>query len=80
MLPIGVIRSLLRDWRLWARADQLPPDGDWRSWLLLGGRGSGKTRCGAEWVRAIATHEWDEVGMRRAASLWWRRLLMKRGS
>jgi len=26
----------------------------WRTWLLLGGRGSGKTRAGAEWVRAMA--------------------------
>jgi len=39
----------------WARADQLPPDGDWTTWLMLGGRGAGKTRAGAEWVRALAT-------------------------
>ena len=31
---------------------QLPPDGDWRTWVILGGRGAGKTRAGAEWVRA----------------------------
>ncbi len=31
---------------------QLPPEGDWRSWVILGGRGAGKTRAGAEWVRA----------------------------
>lgn len=31
---------------------QLPPSGDWRTWLILGGRGAGKTRAGAEWVRA----------------------------
>lgn len=40
-------------WSIWARPDgQLPPPGDWTSWLILGGRGSGKTRAGAEWVRA----------------------------
>jgi predicted phage terminase large subunit-like protein len=39
-------------WEFWARPDQLPPPGDWRTWLLLGGRGSGKTRAAAEWVRA----------------------------
>src|SRR4051794_33771457 len=39
-------------WPFWARPDQLPPPGDWRTWLLLGGRGSGKTRSAAEWVRA----------------------------
>jgi phage terminase large subunit-like protein len=32
----------------------MPPDGDWVTWLLMGGRGAGKTRAGAEWVRALA--------------------------
>ena len=41
---------LARDWRFWARAAQLPPDGGWRIWLFLGGRGAGKTRAGAEWI------------------------------
>lgn len=36
----------------WALEHQLPPEGDWRSWVILGGRGAGKTRAGAEWVRA----------------------------
>ncbi|MFC6687888.1 DNA-packaging protein [Jhaorihella thermophila] len=36
----------------WAHEHQLPPEGDWRSWVILGGRGAGKTRAGAEWVRA----------------------------
>jgi phage terminase large subunit-like protein len=44
--------DLLYDWRTWARIDQLPPAGDWRTWLILAGRGWGKTRTGAEWVRA----------------------------
>ncbi|MFN3628357.1 MAG: terminase large subunit domain-containing protein, partial [Parvibaculum sp.] len=43
---------LARDWPILARPEQLPPEGDWRSWLILGGRGSGKTRAGAEWVQA----------------------------
>lgn len=42
----------LHDWNQWARGEQLPPPGDWRIWLFLGGRGAGKTRAGAEWVRA----------------------------
>jgi phage terminase large subunit-like protein len=41
-------------WPLAAREDQLPPAGDWTVWLLMGGRGAGKTRAGAEWVRARA--------------------------
>ncbi len=39
-------------WSLHARPNQLPPAGDWRVWLLLAGRGFGKTRTGAEWVRS----------------------------
>lgn len=45
---------LYRDWQLLAREDQLPPQGDWTTWLLIGGRGAGKTRTGAEWVRGMA--------------------------
>ncbi|WP_135505113.1 DNA-packaging protein [Roseovarius aestuariivivens] len=36
----------------WAMDHQLPPEGDWRAWVIMGGRGAGKTRAGAEWVRA----------------------------
>lgn len=46
--------ALLHDWKAQARAEQLPPPGDWRIWLVLAGRGFGKTRAGAEWVRAVA--------------------------
>ena len=42
---------LEREWRFWARPNQLAPEGDWAVWLLLAGRGFGKTRTGAEWVR-----------------------------
>ncbi len=44
--------ALLYDWSLWARPNQLPPPGDWLIWLLLAGRGFGKTRTGAEFIRA----------------------------
>lgn len=44
--------SLIYDWRgFHARPDQIEPDGDWDIWLCLAGRGWGKTRTGAEWVR-----------------------------
>lgn len=43
--------ALLHDWRFWARPNQLAPAGDWRTWLVLAGRGFGKTRVGVEWVR-----------------------------
>jgi phage terminase large subunit-like protein len=41
-------------WRLWGRPDQFAPAGDWRFWLVQAGRGYGKTRLGAEWVRQKA--------------------------
>ncbi|MEM7521736.1 MAG: terminase family protein [Pseudomonadota bacterium] len=37
----------------WAMEHQLPPEGSWRNWVVLGGRGAGKTRAGAEWVRSV---------------------------
>ena len=39
-------------WPYRARPEQLPPEGSWRVWLVMAGRGFGKTRCGAEWVWA----------------------------
>ena len=43
--------QLYHDWAFWARSDQAPPPGDWIIWLILAGRGAGKTRAGAEAVR-----------------------------
>ena len=36
----------------WALPHQLPPEGDWKTWVIMGGRGAGKTRAGSEWVRS----------------------------
>lgn len=41
-------------WEMLARPAQLPPEGLWRNWLIMAGRGFGKTRTGAEWVRMTA--------------------------
>lgn len=41
-------------WPFWARPNQLEPEGSWSIWMMLAGRGFGKTRAGAEWVRAVA--------------------------
>ena len=43
-----------KTWGFWANDHQKAPAGDWHSWLLLGGRGAGKTRAGAEWLSALA--------------------------
>jgi len=54
---------LLHDWRgFLARPNQIAPDGDWDIWMVLAGRGFGKTRTGAEWVREQIT-----AGARRVA-------------
>lgn len=48
------LEQLAYHWPFWRRADQCPPAKDWRCWLILAGRGFGKTRTGAEWVRTTA--------------------------
>ena len=47
-------RTLDADWPNWAHDGQQPPDQCWRVWVLLAGRGFGKTRAGAEWVSDFA--------------------------
>lgn len=55
--------SLDAAFELWAHPSQLPPGGGgWRTWLMMAGRGFGKTRAGAEWV-----HELAQPGARRIA-------------
>jgi phage terminase large subunit-like protein len=56
--------ALLYDWSLWSRPNQRAPGGDWRTWLILAGRGFGKTRSGAEFVRGEI-----EAGRARRAAL-----------
>ena len=53
-LPEAVLRRWHGEWAAWAHAGQLEPPGDWRVWVMRGGRGFGKTRGGAEWVRGQA--------------------------
>jgi phage terminase large subunit-like protein len=48
--------QVIYDWTLWARPDQAPPPDDWIVWLILAGRGAGKTRAGVEAIR-----EWSKT-------------------
>ena len=57
-LPVDFKRHLCRSWPIGARSHQLPPLAPWTNWLLLGGRGAGKTRARAEWTRAMALGDW----------------------
>ena len=61
--------NLRTHWQSWAHVGQLAPAGEWRTWLLLAGRGFGKTRAGAEWVRAkaLGLEPLGEVGAVRIA-------------
>ena len=43
---------MLYDWEIWARDNQLEPPGSWQTWFVNAGRGYGKTRTGAEWIRS----------------------------
>ena len=51
-LSDNALASLPWLFEFWALPHQLPPEGDWKSWVIMGGRGAGKTRAGSEWVRA----------------------------
>ncbi len=47
--------ALVWDWSVWGRPEQFAPTGDdWNVWLVLAGRGFGKTRLASEWVREEA--------------------------
>ena len=48
----GALLALPWMFEVWALPHQLPPEGGWKTWVIMGGRGAGKTRAGAEWVRA----------------------------
>ncbi|WP_417310833.1 DNA-packaging protein [Devosia sp.] len=57
------LEILMRDWGFWSHPAQRPPNGDWTTWLLLGGRGAGKTRAGAEWVKGLALAEVSPIAI-----------------
>ena len=51
-LSPGALLALPYVFEFWALEHQLPPAGNWRTWVIMGGRGAGKTRAGSEWVRS----------------------------
>ncbi len=57
------LAKMYRHWYFSARKSQLPPEGDWTVWMMMAGRGFGKTRSGAEWIRQIAE---NNAGVRLA--------------
>lgn len=65
----GALRALPFLFELWALEHQLPPEGEWRTWVIMGGRGAGKTRAGSEWVRSMVegARPWDKGRAKRVA-------------
>ena len=51
-LSPGERMTIDEEWPIWRHGGQAEPDGEWRVWLIMAGRGFGKTRAGAEWVWA----------------------------
>lgn len=72
-------RELRWTWAIWGRASQVAPTGEWRVWLIMAGRGFGKTRTGAEWVNTIAEVNPDARIALIAASLGEARAIMVEG-
>ena len=57
------IKGVLYNWEWWARPEQLEPVGDWTFWLVKAGRGFGKTRTGAEWIRKREEQGFNRIGL-----------------
>jgi len=72
-------QEVMTNWHAWGRAAQKPPRGDWRLWVIMAGRGFGKTRAGAEWVRSVAETTPDARIALVAASLHEARTVMVEG-
>ncbi len=73
------IAWLRDDWRCRARPEQVPPEGDWPLWLVLAGRGFGKTRTGAQWVHEVAAGDPQAMVALVGASLHDARTVMVEG-
>jgi phage terminase large subunit-like protein len=70
MIEDMLAREAEKIWGMHALDHQKPPPGDWTTWLILGGRGCGKTRAGAEWIRGlVANTANDDPGPAGAVAL-----------
>lgn len=58
-----VMHQLVTDWKFLARTEQLPPAAQYKFWLYMAGRGSGKTRTGAEWTKDLVRLGYNRIGM-----------------
>lgn len=58
-----VMHQLVTDWKFLARTEQLPPETYYKFWIYLAGRGSGKTRTGAEWSKDLVRIGYNRGGL-----------------
>ena len=58
-----VMHQLVTDWQFLARTEQLPPTNQYKFWIYLAGRGSGKTRTGAEWSKDLVRQGYNRGGL-----------------
>ena len=74
------IREFYASWACWGRMEQLPPAWHWRVWLLMAGRGFGKTRAGAEWVHHVAQEPGARIALVGASEEEVRRVMIEGSS
>ena len=77
LMRTGEWHAKLHDWPFWADERQLPPEGEWRTWMLMAGRGFGKTRAGAEWVRMEARQPKRRIALVGATKLEVRQVMVE---
>ncbi len=61
-LSLADLSRALNDWPVFAGLKQRPPLSNWRTWLMLGGRGAGKTRAGAQWLSGLVARDAHYAG------------------
>ena len=57
------VAGLEYDWKFWARPKQIPPTVDYDTWAIIAGRGFGKSRSGAEWVRECVNNGYKRIAL-----------------
>ena len=66
MLALEEADALDRDWASWVHDGQSAPPGDWPTWVVMAGRGFGKTRAGSEWVTSLVADAQGKAPIRIA--------------
>lgn len=79
-MSVGELEDFERDWQAWAHAGRREPPGTWTTWVMMAGRGFGKTRTGAEWINGLARRDREARIALVGASLHEARAVMVEGA